>query len=297
MESSSESETLGRTTRHRSRGREPHRRRGRDKTDTDVAISEKIDTLASTLQDTSRNLHRVDQMLGQYREHTDNKADAMATLRDSLEESIQQLQSQRLRRAPSSHSASFSTLHSSDLEEGTTSDGPRYYPTSPLKDYGSSEAGTRRRSRSATVRFRDSGQAEDIHTLHQSLRDLRSDQLRLADDINREIHRRNRSEVETKRTLVDLNGRLCSSQKEDSVSLRVEQRLQEIERGIHSERLATSDRQQIQSHQPNSLQQMERELDMTRRRLEQSEGGRDTLLQQVEDMRAQLLRTDRKSVV
>lgn len=55
MESSSESETLGRTTRHRSRGREPHRRRGRDKTDTDVAISEKIDTLASTLQVTYIN--------------------------------------------------------------------------------------------------------------------------------------------------------------------------------------------------------------------------------------------------
>ncbi|XP_076128475.1 centrosomal protein of 128 kDa isoform X2 [Alosa pseudoharengus] len=295
MESSSESETFDRTRRHRSRGREPQRRRSRDKTDADIAISEKIDTLASTLQDTSRNLHRVDQMLGQYREHTDDKAEAMATLKESLEESIQQLQSQRLHRAPASHSGSFSTLHSSELEDGSTSDGPRYCPTSPLKDYGSSEGGSRRRSRSATVRFRDSGQAEDIHGLHQSLRDLRSDQLRLTDDVNREIHRRNRSEVETKRTLKNLNGRLSSSQG-DPVSLRVEQRLQEIEKGIRSERQPMFDRQRPQMHQPSNFQEVERELEMTRRRLEQSEGGRDTLLQQVEDMRDQLLRTEKERV-
>ncbi|XP_062407121.1 centrosomal protein of 128 kDa-like isoform X2 [Sardina pilchardus] len=293
MESSSESETFDRARRHRSRGRDTQRRRSRDKTDADIAISEKIDTLASTLQDTSRNLHRVDQMLGQYREHTDDKAEAMATLKESLEESIQQLQSQRLHRAPPSHSGSFSTLHSSDLEDGSTSDGPRYCPTSPLKDYGGSEGGGRRRSRSTTVRFRDSGQAEDIHGLHQSLRDLRSDQLRLADDVNREIHRRNRSEVETKRTLKNLNGRLSSSQG-DAVSSRVEQRLQEIEKGIHSEQQPMSERQRPHVHQPSNFQQVERELEMTRRRLEQSEGGRDTLLQQVEDMRAQLLRTERE---
>ncbi|XP_041950813.1 centrosomal protein of 128 kDa-like isoform X2 [Alosa sapidissima] len=295
MESSSESETFDRARRPRLRGREPQRRRSRDKTDADIAISEKIDTLASTLQDTSRNLHRVDQMLGQYREHTDDKAEAMATLKESLEESIQQLQSQRLHRAPASHSGSFSTLHSSDLEDGSTSDGPRYCPTSPLKDYGSSEGGSRRRSRSATVRFRDSGQAEDIHSLHQSLRDLRSDQLRLTDDVNREIHRRNRSEVETKRTLKNLNGRLSSSQG-DPVSLRVEQRLQEIEKGISSERQPMFDRQRPQMHQPSNFQEVERELEMTRRRLEQSEGGRDTLLQQVEDMRDQLLRTEKERV-
>lgn len=115
MESSSESETFERARKHRSRGRETQRRRNvsHDKTDADVAISEKIDTLASTLQvceffigyylptnlidslnlqciqrlclnlklqDTSHNLHRVDQMLGQYREHTDDQAEAMATV-------------------------------------------------------------------------------------------------------------------------------------------------------------------------------------------------------------------------
>lgn len=32
------------------------------------------------VQDTSRNLNKVDQMLGQYKEHTDNQAEAMATV-------------------------------------------------------------------------------------------------------------------------------------------------------------------------------------------------------------------------
>ncbi len=31
-------------------------------------------------QDTSRNLNKVDQMLGQYKEHTDDQAEAMATV-------------------------------------------------------------------------------------------------------------------------------------------------------------------------------------------------------------------------
>ena len=40
-------------------------------------------------------------------------------------------------------------------------DGHRYYPTSPLRDYTGSEMAGRRRSRSATVRFRDTGKKEE----------------------------------------------------------------------------------------------------------------------------------------
>ncbi|XP_063079365.1 centrosomal protein of 128 kDa-like isoform X2 [Engraulis encrasicolus] len=295
MESDSGSDTFDRPRRYHSRGREPSRGRSRDKCGNDGTFSEKLDTLANTLQDTSVNLQRVDQMLGQYREHTDDQAEVMATLRDTLEDSIKQLQqTQHLRRASGSHSASFSTLHTSDLEDDSTSDGLHHCPTSPLKDYG----GNRRRSRSATVRFRDPGETDDVHALHRSLRDLRSDQLRLSDDVNREIHRRNRSEVETRRSLENLNGRLRASQK-DAASVRVEQRLQDIGRGIPPERQQPPpERQRTQTHEASNFQQvqMERELELARRRLEQSEGGRDTLLQQVEDMRGQLLRTERERV-
>uniref|UniRef100_A0A672ZBT0 Centrosomal protein 128 n=1 Tax=Sphaeramia orbicularis TaxID=375764 RepID=A0A672ZBT0_9TELE len=72
-------------------------------------------------------------------------------------------------------------------------DGQRFFPTSPLRDYGSTPGRRRRRSQSASVHFKDTSMSkEDIHTLHQSLRDLRCDQERLTDDLEREILRRNR---------------------------------------------------------------------------------------------------------
>ncbi|XP_026147332.1 centrosomal protein of 128 kDa isoform X3 [Carassius auratus] len=245
MDSSSESDTYDRHTGHRSRVR---KRRTRPESgfprDTHVSdISDKIDTLANTLKDTSRNLNKVDRMLGQYKGHTDDQAEAMATLRESLEESIQHLQAQQLRSSPGGRSTSFSTLHTSDLEDGSARDRRHYLTTSPLRDYSSGVTGSRRRSRSVAVHFTDSAQAEvQIHSLHQSLRDLQSDQLRIGDDIDREIRRRNRTDIETKKTLESLAGHIKASQKEEPVSLRVERRLQEIEDEMHTGRQAHSER-------------------------------------------------------
>ncbi|XP_046878102.1 centrosomal protein of 128 kDa-like [Hypomesus transpacificus] len=325
MESSSESDSFQRTRGVRSRGRESRPRARRDRTETDAVISEKINTLTSTLQDTSRNLNKVDRMLGEYREHTDDQAEAMATLREDLEESILQLQSQRQRRPSRAPSASGSTLHTSDLEGGNSSEGQRFYPTSPLKDYGSSEwAGGRRRSRSATVRFCSPRQAgEDIHNLHQSLRDLRSDQIRLGGDLDTEVLRRNRSDVDTRRALENLAEHLTASQQQDLVSSRVEQRLQEMEREMRAERQSTERPPEARGSTSDELQEalrrrearvmeseevvkirllsskadktkLEQELERARKQLDQSEGGRNTLLQQVEDLREQLLRLEQQ---
>ncbi|XP_036405977.1 centrosomal protein of 128 kDa-like [Megalops cyprinoides] len=329
-ESSSESDTYLRGRGYRPRGRDTHSRHRRGRASADADISEKIDTLANTLEDTSRNLHNVDRMLGQYREHTDDQAETMAALREDLEESIQQLRSQRLQRAHAGRSGSLSTLHTSDLEAGSASDGHRYHPTSPLRDYAGRETAGRRRSRSATVRFRDPGHLEHhVHSMHQSLRDLHSDQLRLGDDVDREIHRRNKVDVETKRTLERLSDQLLSSQRGDSVSSRVEKRLQEIEKEIRAERRGAEKRPEQRPEQRANMSQelqealrrrenaageseeamksrllrsecdknkVEQELEKTRRQLDQSEGGRDALLQQVEDLRVQLLRTERERV-
>uniref|UniRef100_A0A8C7ZDV8 Centrosomal protein 128 n=1 Tax=Oryzias sinensis TaxID=183150 RepID=A0A8C7ZDV8_9TELE len=154
METSSESESFGRSRGLRSRGRRSGRDRERSSgsgTGSDVraadTISQKISSLANTLQDTSRNLTKVDRMLGQYREHTDDQAEAMALLRENLEDSISQLQTKRLSRVNGVRTPSASTLQTSDLE---------------------------------------------IHAFHQSLRDLCSDHQRLSDDLDREILRRNR---------------------------------------------------------------------------------------------------------
>ncbi|XP_052441821.1 centrosomal protein of 128 kDa isoform X3 [Carassius gibelio] len=299
MDSSSESDTYDRHTGHRSRVR---KRRTRPESgfprDTHVSdISDKIDTLANTLKDTSRNLNKVDRMLGQYKEHTDDQAEAMATLRESLEESIQHLQAQQLRSSPGGRSTSFSTLHTSDLEDGSARDRRHYLPTSPLRDYGSGVTGSRRRSRSVAVRFTDSAQAEvQIHSLHQSLRDLKSDQLRIGDDIDREIRRRNRTDIETKKTLESLAGHIKASQKEEPVSLRVERRLQEIEDEMHTGRQAHSERHRREKPKSMSgeLQEMHQELEKLREQLVQAEVGRDTLLQKMDDMRSQLLRLEKE---
>ncbi|MED6289787.1 hypothetical protein CHARACLAT_006520 [Characodon lateralis] len=202
MDTSSESDSHERRMRgHRPRGRESRRRSGRDRArdsgggdDGRAAdISGKISTLANTLQDTSRNLTKVDRMLGQYREHADDQAEAMTLLRESLEDSINQLQTPRLSRTNEVPSSSASTLHTSDLEACSASEGQRFYPTSPLRDYTGSPR-RRRRSQSAGVRFKDSNLvADNVHTVHQTLRDLRCDQQRLSDDLDREILRRNRS--------------------------------------------------------------------------------------------------------
>ncbi|KAM9338959.1 centrosomal protein of 128 kDa [Symphorus nematophorus] len=332
MDTSSGSDSYDRTRGHRPRGREAHRshagrERGRSSGsggDGRAAdISEKISTLASTLQDTSRNLTKVDRMLGQYRDHTDDQAEAMALLRENLEESISQLQTKRLGRANGTRSASgsVSTLHTSDLEACSGSDEQRFNPTSPLRNY-TSTPGRRRRSHSASVRFKDASlTGEDIHTLHQSLRDLRCDQQRLSDDLDREILRRNRSDIDTRRAMESLTGSMTTSQRQASVSSRVERRLQELEREMHVERGSTererrpeqraamsdepqetSGRWQVQARETDEAMtarllkaereksKMDQELERARRLLEQSEHSRESLVQQVEDMHGELLR-------
>ncbi|XP_073788149.1 centrosomal protein of 128 kDa isoform X3 [Danio rerio] len=272
MDSSSESGTYNRPRGHRWRARE--RSDSGFPRDTHVSdISVKIDTLANTLQDTSRNLNKVDRMLEQYKEHADDQVEAMATLRESLEESVQHLQGQRLRKSTSGWRTSNSILQTSDLEDGSATERWCSPPTSTLRNYGSAATGNRRRSGSVAVHFRDATQAEDeIHSLHQSLRDLRSDQLRLGDDIDREISKRNRTDIETKKILEDLAGHVRASKSEELVSLRVEKRLQEIEDEMHSREQVASERHHIEK--PDGMSQ----------------------LQKMDDMRSQLLRIEKDHV-
>ncbi|KAJ3606593.1 hypothetical protein NHX12_026114, partial [Muraenolepis orangiensis] len=264
-----------------------------------AGITDKMSALASTLQDTSRNLNKVDRMLGQYRDHTDGQAEAMALLKENLEESIGQLQAQRLRRR--SASASASTLHTSDLEPGSGSEGQRFYPTSPLKDYPGSPL-RRWRSRSASVRFKDPKPApEDVHCLHQSLRDLRSDQVRLSDDLDREILLRNRSDVDTRRAMENLTEHLAVSQTHDSMRedlLRTGKEKQELQRV----RLELQREVSLLSSRPHGQRpdggessgaparpDLEREVTELRARL-----GKASVLSEVEELKKALERGERE---
>ncbi|CAM4571279.1 unnamed protein product [Lepidochelys olivacea] len=285
-------------------------------------VTEKIHTLASTLQDTNRNLRHVDQMLGQYREYNNEQTEAIATLKETLEQSIGQLRSQRLFRNSGMRSASLSSLYTSDLE-GEAATGSRHFqPTSPLKDYGDSRSTRRQRSKSANVRFVDEADNLDqLHSLHRSLRDLSSEQVRLGDDISRELSRRNRTDAETKKILADLSEKLTESQRQETVSERVERRLQEIEQEMRTERQLVERRQDQLGHMSVQLQEalrkrdakademeglmqnkllksenekskLEQELKRSQRKLDQSEGSREALLHQIEDLHSQLLRAE-----
>ncbi|XP_075470754.1 centrosomal protein of 128 kDa isoform X2 [Ascaphus truei] len=286
-------------------------------------VSEKIHTLANTLQDTSRNLKQVDEMLGQYRECNNEQTEAIATLKETLEQSIDQLRSRRMSRLSGVRSASLSSLYASDLDAGAAGDGNRYLqPTSPLRDYSDLGSSRRRRSRSANVRFVDeTGRPNQLHSLHQSLRDLSTDQLRLNDELSREFSRRNRTDADTKKTLEELNVRLTETQRQETVSERVERRLQELEREMRTERQQVERRQdqlgQVSLQLQEALKQrdtkvedvgtslkdklvkseseksqLEVELQHSRRRLDQTEGSRETLLFQIEDLRSQLLKAE-----
>ncbi|XP_077123567.1 centrosomal protein of 128 kDa isoform X1 [Ranitomeya variabilis] len=292
-----------------------------------VDVSEKIHQLADTLQDTSRNLKQVDEMLGQYREHNSDQTDTITTLKESLEQSIEQLRSQRLSRLSGVRSASMSSLCASDLDATTVIGNRRLKPTSPLKDYNDPGLNRRRRSRSASVRFAgDTCDPDQLHSLHQSLRDLSSDQLRLNDDLDRELNHRHRTEAETKKVLQELNTRLDQAQHQETVSERVERRLQQLEQEMRAERHQAERRQaerqqdhlgrmsaqlqeELKKRESKSDEmeaalkgklcklesekgQLQEELERYRRRLDQSEGGRDSLLCQVEDLRSQLVKLE-----
>ncbi|XP_038629587.1 centrosomal protein of 128 kDa-like isoform X2 [Scyliorhinus canicula] len=216
-------------------------------------VSEKIDTLASTLQDTSRDLTSVDRMLGRYRGYTNEQMDTVAQLRDDLEQSIDELRSQRLSRT-SGHS--IPSLHTSDLQGNSATESCRYRPTSPLRDHGVYLGTDRRRSRSATVRFVDDLEPpSQVHTLHQSLRDLRSDQLRLGDEFDDEIVKRNRTDVETRKAVNSLSEKLRDISRTETVSERVERRLQEIEKEMRTEREFAERRQDQLGHMAVQLKE------------------------------------------
>ncbi|XP_074959744.1 centrosomal protein of 128 kDa isoform X3 [Phalacrocorax aristotelis] len=260
-------------------------------------VTEKIHTLASTLQ-----------------------------LKETLEQSIGQLKSQRLTRNSGMRSASLSSLYPSDLDGEGVSGNRHFLPTSPLRDYGDSQGNKHRRSRSASVRFvNEADNLDQLHSFHQSLRDLSSEQVRLGDDISRELSRRNRTDAELRKTLEELSEKLTESQRQETVSERVERRLHELEQEMRAERRLVERRQDQLGHMSLQLQealrkqdakadeteelmknklvkyeseknQLEQELERSRKKLNESEGSREALLRQIEDLRSQLLRAEEDRV-
>uniref|UniRef100_A0A8C0FG82 Centrosomal protein 128 n=1 Tax=Bubo bubo TaxID=30461 RepID=A0A8C0FG82_BUBBB len=91
--------------------------------------------------------------------------------------------------------------------------------------------------------------------------DLSSEQVRLGDDISRELSRRNRTDAELRRTLEELSQKLTESQRQETVSERVERRLQEIEQEMRAERQLVERRQDQLGHMSLQLQEALRKQD------------------------------------
>ncbi|XP_045862953.1 centrosomal protein of 128 kDa isoform X2 [Meles meles] len=267
-----------------------------------VGVTKKINTIASTLQDTSRNLRQVDQMLGQYREYSNGQAGAIEHLKESLEQSIGQLRSQRLLRNSGGRSISVTSLTASDLDAGTVTESSRFPPTSPLKDYGDQQGTKRIRSRTGVRFVREPDDMGQLHAFHQSLRDLSSDQVRLGDDFNRELARRSRSDAETKRALEELTEKLNEAQKQDAISDRVERRLQEIEREMRTERELVEKRQDqlgvISLQLQEALKKQEAKANESEGVMKNKIKQTETEKSQVEELRTQLMKAegDRKGL-
>ncbi|XP_047591501.1 centrosomal protein of 128 kDa isoform X2 [Lutra lutra] len=267
-----------------------------------VGVTKKINTITSTLQDTNRNLRQVDQMLGQYREYSNGQTGAIEHLKESLEQSIGQLRSQRLLRNSGGRSISVTSLTASDLDGGTVTESSRFPPTSPLKDYGDQQGTKRIRSRTGVRFVREPDDMGQLHAFHQSLRDLSSEQVRLGDDFNRELARRSRSDAETKRALEELTEKFNEAQKQDVVSDRVERRLQEIEREMRTERELVEKRQDqlgvISLQLQEALKKQEAKADENEGVMKNKIKQTETEKSQVEELRTQLMKAegDRKGL-
>ncbi|KAM9555732.1 centrosomal protein of 128 kDa isoform 13-T19 [Guaruba guarouba] len=264
-------------------------------------VTEKIHTLASTLQDTNRNLRHVDHLLGQYREYNKEQTEAIATLKETLEQSIDQLRSQRLTRNSEMRSASLSSLYPSDLDGGGVSGNRHFLPTSSLRDYGDSQGNKHRRSRSASVRFvSEADDLDQLHSFHQSLRDLSSEQVRLGDDISREFSRRNRTEAELRKTVEELSEKVTESQRQETVLERVERRLQEIEQEMRTKRQLVERRQDQLGHMSLQLQEtlrkQEAKADETEELMRNKLVKYESEKNHIEDLRSQLLRAEEDRV-
>ncbi|XP_071788016.1 centrosomal protein of 128 kDa-like isoform X2 [Asterias amurensis] len=287
---------------------------------------DQVKELTSSLRNTTRNLNAVGDLMGHYRDNNERQSAAIERLRDNLAHSTESLKQERLNRASALHGSygkSSRPLRSSDLEDSRSR--RKYKPTSPHDDYyGINESRRRkgRRLRKPSVHFDED--LDEVHEIHQTVRDLSSDQIRLEDDLDREIQRRTQSEIESKRNLQGLSDSLRESQRKtekEKSSLRVDKRLQAIQEELRQQRmqqesrqrkakettsisaelkqaLATQSKQEEKEMRERLLkaetekQQLTRQLETTQRKLDKSEGIKTAMQLQMDDYKNNLRVSD-----
>ncbi|XP_030854949.1 centrosomal protein of 128 kDa [Strongylocentrotus purpuratus] len=284
--------------------RYPLPRRGRSRPSSNSDVAGRVDTLASSLRDTNRNLQEVGELLGTYRSASTKQTNAIDRLRSNLNQQDSQLSRDRSDRF-SRHESD--TMSASELR-------------SDSRHRRSASASHARRTTRPSVRF--SQNADEVHVIHQDVRDLGRDQARLAEELSQERNRRSQVESENKKILLDLSDSVKRSQwQESKPSERVEKRLKDLQEELRLQRESvsrkfkgTDDRDSIKTEIRETLlnvsreedrelrsrliqmeaekQKMASELESTRRKLDQSHGSSSVLQQHMESLRKDLARSD-----
>ncbi|KAJ8045976.1 hypothetical protein HOLleu_09114 [Holothuria leucospilota] len=222
-----------------SRGRYRSERLQKPRTaSTTSSLSSRVVQITRSLKDTNRNINAVDDLLDDYKDVNERQAKAIERLRENLAKSTGQLREERKKKHYSHQQHESRTLHASDLDESGDKS-HRYNPTSPLREYRVSGGSSKGYSRHTPgVRFDESN--DEVHGLHQAVRDLSSEQLRLGAELNREIHMRNKQQHDVKKEFEQHNESIRASQQPHAGSQsadRVEQRLKEIQNELRQQRL------------------------------------------------------------
>ena len=206
-------------------------------------VTDKVEHLAATLQDTNKNLRAMDKMLDDYRELGGKQEHKMDRLRNDLSKTTERLREEKMKSRELARSPRGLRHSDLDRQDDYGKDRPRRStrrtPTSPLGDYEQTASDNElyqrgehglRPVRSGAVKFYDD---MDTRQVHQGLRDLNSHQVRIGDDLDREIDRRNRWELQSKRTFQEVHEAL---RKPDLTRSSVDKRLQSIQDELRSER-------------------------------------------------------------
>lgn len=178
-----------------------------------------MEKLNECLQDTNRNLMVLDKHLRQVKELGKDQATRVDLLREDLLMSSEQLREERKK-------ASRQRGINDDVTEGSHVRHRRQ--TAPTKNFESRgaesdlEQGSRSRIRNHSVRFFDDMDAgKQFHSLHQSIRDLSSNQIQMQRDLEEERNRMKPVEMFERRFVRTPND-LTNLQVSESVAKRLE---------------------------------------------------------------------------
>lgn len=262
-------------------------------------MDDRIHRINDNLQGTTRNLRSLDHMLDDYRDVTRDQRSAVDRLREDVARTRAQLHEEQLR-----------------------GPGHRHYESDSEYEGSPSPSRRRRRSRRSTVRFADDMNRE-LHDLNSSVRDLSTDQFELRSQFNKEVDRRDRYDADTRRTMKEISENLRRLPQSDPVAMRVESRLAAIQNDMRADRhfgdrydelanLSTDLRHALREHhhlqqsaaderirsqyiqQEAQKHRIESDLEVLKRKLDQSEGGKSALQNQVEELRNQLNRMEQE---